>query len=290
MEHCQTRGSLHGASTDYTAGRPAHDTYRHNLSWSGTCVLKCMLPLFWMQCAGTQELAALGPANIIFGFAQYIFLALQLATISLIGDDLRKGFRAGAEHTLQVALSLALVSGLAAAGIMELAADQLIAATGADPALVALGSAYMRIRAFAQPAVLTTMVCQAGLLAQQDSNTPALTVLLSVSVNILCNLVAVAWLQLGLQGAAATTVATQVVGACALLLIARQRSGLKYGITTNISMKDMKAFGRTVAPLSVTYICKNVCYVLLQAAAASLSFVQLAAHQVSQWQPALWRV
>jgi hypothetical protein len=34
------------------------------------------------------------------------------------------------------------------------------------------------------------------------------------------------------------------------------------------------------AQLSVTYVCKNLSYILLQTAAASLSFVQLAAHQV----------
>ncbi len=44
----------------------------------------------------------------------------------------------------------------------------------------------------------------------QDSRTPALAVMLAVAVNIVSNLVAVAWLGLGLQGAAATTVATQV--------------------------------------------------------------------------------
>lgn len=45
----------------------------------------------------------------------------------------------------------------------------------------------------------------------QDSRTPAFAVVLSVAVNIISNLVAVAWLGLGLQGAAATTVATQVM-------------------------------------------------------------------------------
>lgn len=44
----------------------------------------------------------------------------------------------------------------------------------------------------------------------QDSRTPAIAVMLAVVVNIVSNLVAVAWLGLGLQGAAATTVATQV--------------------------------------------------------------------------------
>jgi Na+-driven multidrug efflux pump len=66
------------------------------------------------------------------------------------------------------------------------------------------------------------MVCQGGQLAQQDSHTPALAVALAVAVNICSNLVAVAWLGLGLQGAAATTVTTQVLGCAVLVLVARR--------------------------------------------------------------------
>jgi hypothetical protein len=44
--------------------------------------------------------------------------------------------------------------------------------------------------------------------------------MLAVAVNIISNLVAVAWLGLGLQGAAATTVATQVCGgACDVCML-----------------------------------------------------------------------
>ena len=104
----------------------------------------------------------------------------------------------------------------------QVAADQLISCTGADPVLVPLAASYMRIRALAQPAVLLTMVCQGGQLAQQDSRTPALAVALSVAVNVCSNLVAVAWLGLGLQGAAATTVTTQLLGCAVLVLVARR--------------------------------------------------------------------
>lgn len=50
---------------------------------------------------------------------------------------------------------------------MQVAAEQLISGTGADPALVPLAASYMRIRALAQPAVLVTMAAQGGLLAQR---------------------------------------------------------------------------------------------------------------------------
>eukprot|EP00878_Enallax_costatus_P014068 GHUV01014712.1.p1 GENE.GHUV01014712.1~~GHUV01014712.1.p1 ORF type:complete len:349 (+),score=62.81 GHUV01014712.1:1274-2320(+) len=171
------------------------------------------------------------------------------------------------------------MSGLVVMGIMEVAADQLIAGTGADRALVPLAASYMRIRALAQPAVLVTMVCQAGLLAQQNSRLPALAVMLAVAVNITSNIIAVGWLGLGLQGAAATTVATQVVGASVLVLVSQQGGGLTPNLTTQPTLEDIKLFGRTMGPLSVTYVCKNLCYILLQTAAASLSLIQLAAHQ-----------
>jgi hypothetical protein len=60
-------------------------------------------------------------------------------------------------------------------------------------------------------------VAQSGLLAQQDSRTPALTVLLSVLVSLLGTVVLVAGLGWGLAGAAITTTITQYVGAAALL-------------------------------------------------------------------------
>jgi hypothetical protein len=41
----------------------------------------CMCMCLHTQCAGTRELAAMGPANIVFSFSQYVFQALQVASI-----------------------------------------------------------------------------------------------------------------------------------------------------------------------------------------------------------------
>lgn len=54
-----------------------------------------------------------------------------------------------------------------------------------------------------------TQVAQAGLLAQQDSKTPSLSVAIMVLISILGNLVFVLGLGYGLIGAGVTTVATQ---------------------------------------------------------------------------------
>lgn len=72
----------------------------------------------------------------------------------------------------------------------------------------------------------------------------------------------------------------QVVGASVLLFVMGRSSALTPSLTTWPGLDDIKTFAKTMGPLSVTYICKNLCYILLQTAAASLSLVQLAAHQV----------
>lgn len=58
---------------------------------------------------------------------------------------------------------------------LQVAAEQLISATGADPTLVPLAASYMRIRALAQPAVLVTMASQGGLLAQRVSGNASMS-------------------------------------------------------------------------------------------------------------------
>jgi Na+-driven multidrug efflux pump len=107
---------------------------------------------------------------------------------------------------------------------LQLFADRLVAMTGAQPSVVLLSCQYLKIRAAAQPAVMVIMTCQASLIAQRDSFTPFLSVLLSTSVNFLGNVIFVAWLGMGLAGAAWTTVATQYVGASALALAVMFRS------------------------------------------------------------------
>ncbi|GBF93861.1 hypothetical protein Rsub_06860 [Raphidocelis subcapitata] len=237
------------------------------------------------QWAGTAELAAMGPATILFAFAQYVFQALQISTVTLISEDLRLGQRLDAQRTLACALTLAVAAGTVVALLLELFAEPIIAATGANPALSAAACAYIRVRAVAQPAVLATMVLQAALLAQQDSATPAVATALAVTVSLIGNIVAVGVLGMGIIGAAATTVATQLVAAGALAWLAATREGRLRPALTVPLRADLLSFARTMGPLAITYICKNTCYLVLQTAAAGLDTLRLAAHQAvfSYW-------
>jgi Na+-driven multidrug efflux pump len=282
------------------------------------------------QFASTAELSALGPATLALSFATYAFQAVQVATLALVSERLRARDQPSAQRALSTALWVALALGSLLALPLVLspnAASAVVGATGCDAALRPLAETYVRIRAAGLPFVLATMVAQAALLAQRDSRTPACAVALGVGVNVLGNLVAVAWLGLGLAGAAGTTVLTQGAGALALAaLMWRQRragesavAGLFSGwrrrrggsdddsdsdaaadddddesddplsppmpplrpVPRPPTAADAAALGRTVGPLSVAYVCRNLCYLALQGAAASLDVTRLAAHQAT---------
>jgi Na+-driven multidrug efflux pump len=281
--------------------------------------------------SSTAELSALGPATLALSFCTYAWQACQVATLSLCSERLRARDHAGAQRALSAALWLALAAGSAVAIPMVLvpgAAAAVVSATGCDAALAPLAETYVRIRSAGLPFVLATMVGQAGLLAQRDSRTPAAAVALGVVVNVVGNLVAVAWLGFGLAGAAATTVLTQAAGAAALSRL-MWRGGVGSGgagggsgssaeegsggeeqddedgnaapptpaaaagappppplppllpIPRLPALADAKAMGSTVGPLSVAYVCRNLCYLALQGAAASLDVTRLAAHQAT---------
>ncbi len=125
-----------------------------------------------------------------------------------------------------------------------------------DLSLLPLASEYIRIRALAAPAALVTMVAQSGLLAQQDSATPAATVILAALVSLAGSVVFVAGLGWGLVGAAATTVATQWAGMAFLLYALSVRGRLRL----RLALPRTAVVGRllsTMGPLSITCECEE---------------------------------
>ncbi|GFR41089.1 hypothetical protein Agub_g1730, partial [Astrephomene gubernaculifera] len=244
------------------------------------------------QFAGTSQLAALGPANLVFSFAQYMFQSLQVAALSLLAGYLRDGRIRRGEETLSTAVMMAALFGLATMCVLESFPEAIIRATGLrDPALLPLSAEYLRLRGLAQPAVLVTLVAQSGLLAQQDSTTPAITVAASVLLSLLGSVVFVAGLGWGLAGAAGTTVVCQYVGAGALLYALSVRGKLRVRLSPP-RREVVWQLLRTMGPLSITYLCKNVSYLFIQTTAATLATTKLAAHQAlfAVWNLLSWTV
>ena len=158
--------------------------------------------------------------------------------------------------------------------ILQAFGDRVIAATGAVASLQAPAASYLHIRAFAQPALLVSIVTQSCLLAQKDSRSPALAVALQVVVNATLDTVLIAYGGAGVAGAAWATVIAQYLGM--LLLLQRLHTkrtvwyrGLKVG------WGSVASLWKVLAPLVVVYVSRNMCYALLQVRCASIGQIAL---------------
>lgn len=207
-----------------------------------------------------------------------------MATISLVAE--LHGHRPDqAGDTLTAALLSAAFGGLLICFIMLSWGPTLLAATGCDPSLVPFSWQYLRIRAFAAPAAILTQVCQGGLLAQRDSVTPFKVVFFSLALSLAGDLYLVGVLQMGLVGAALTTVAAQYVSSALLLrslFLSKTAPTIRFPKILTFSNILHRASG-----LGIFYVAKTTSYLLLQASATRLPPLMLAAHQTI-WQ--IWGV
>ncbi|KAK9807973.1 hypothetical protein WJX73_009104 [Symbiochloris irregularis] len=233
---------------------------------------------------GSRDLAALGPNSLIFSFFTYVFSALSIATVSVMTELMQQDERQTASRVLSAALLIALLGGVLILVVMKVYGKQMLAATGCSAVLQGPAWEYMRVRAVAMPTALMLMVAQAGLLAQRDSIRPFLAVVAQVSANIAGDYWLVIVMGTGIAGAAWATVASQALGC--LLAIGALQFTAEVRLHTGLPKRsDMLQLATTFGPASFIYLCKNLCYIMLQGAAAILPPLQLAAHQ-GAW--ALW--
>ena len=150
---------------------------------------------------------------------------------------------------------------------MQVFGGQMIAATRAVDALQAPAAAYLRVRAFAQPALLVSIVAQTSLLAQRDSTSPALSVLLQVVVNASLDVALIVLGGAGVVGAAWATVAAQYLGMALLVQRLHARGAVRFRRDAAAAAAALGALWKVLAPLVVVYVSRNLCYMMLQARA-----------------------
>jgi Na+-driven multidrug efflux pump len=140
---------------------------------------------------------------------------------------------------------------------VQVFASWLIVATGAVSDLVPSATTYLRVRAFAQPALLISIVTQSCLLAQKDSKSPAHSVLLQVVVNSAGDILLITQLGMGVVGAAWATVAAQYLGMLLLLKRLGNSSRVQFELHSSLA-KRLRDLGNTLAPL-VCVACAQSC-------------------------------
>jgi len=161
---------------------------------------------------------------------------------------------------------------------------------------IAYGIQYARIRSFAAPFALPTIVIQAAFLALKDSLTPLKAVFLGAVVNVLGDLFLVNVCGAGVAGAAAATAASQIVGAAYLMLVGWSKIVHESNLSTHNwatkwetllgyirfpSMRNMKSYLTFCGPYFLILLMRTVLWTFTFFACSSAGVVELAAHQIT---------
>jgi putative MATE family efflux protein len=227
---------------------------------------------------GPEALAALGIDAAIFSLAFIAFNFLQYGVTPMVGRLVGAGRTDEAAGVARHALAIALGLGFVVAAVMTIGSTWLVELMAAPPEAVEGAVSYLRIRAWAAPAVMVVMAGNGAFRGHQDTVTPfRMTVVLNL-VNLVLDPLLIFGLGWGLAGAATATLVAQVVGA-GLFWAAMARRGLV--VPGPVRWAGLKPFGRVGWELAVRTGSLVLSITVAARVAASLGTVAIAAHQIA---------
>lgn len=248
----------------------------------GAVLADPLMSLIDTACVGQVSsigLAALGPNTSVFGFASMVFHFFTVATTAIVSRAHDRNDIAKKSQCVSDALSLAVVCGIVASTVLNLFSRSILELLYTPPELMAPALQYLKIRAFALPAALITLVGTAASLGQRDSRTPLCVALATGTFNLIVDIFLVLGPpKLGIYGAAIATSGSQYLGALIFLLhLSRGRLQLSPKVP---SWARAKPFISAGGVLTIRSVCVMSSYSLATAAAASMGTLTVAAHQV----------
>ncbi len=232
---------------------------------------------------GTVPLAALGVNAALFSLAFVVFNFLAYGTTPRVARALGRGDRDGAGRVVVQALTLAVVTGLAATTVLLSAGGLLVGLMGAGGELREPALEYLRIRALAGPAVLLIMAGHGVFRGFQDTRTPFRVTLGLNGVNLVLDPILIFGLGWGLAGAAWATVVAQWAGAAGFLyLLFGPRRDLLGEAPRLPRPRELLPFLRVGGELLVRTLSLIGTLTLATAIATRVGTAQVAGHQVAQ--------
>ena len=231
---------------------------------------------------GRVPLAALGINASVFSLAFVVFNFLAYGTTPRVGRAVGRGDTEAAGRVVTQALTLAVGVGAAALLLLQLFARPVLTLMGAGGALMEPALSYLRIRAFAGPAVLIITAGHGAFRGFQDTRTPLFISLGLNVVNLALDPLLIFGLGWGLAGAATATALAQWSGALAFLwlLLVRRRAALRVPLALP-RFEELLPFLRIGWELALRTFALIGTMTLATAVAARVGTAAVAAHQVA---------
>ena len=231
---------------------------------------------------GTAELGALGVNAAVFAFTFLIFNFLAYGTTPQISRAVGRGDGEAAGRIVTQALTLAVAVGCLATAALLIFTESILGLMGATGPLAEPAATYLRIRAFAGPAVLVILASNGAFRGYQDTKTPLIVAVIFNLINLVLDPILIFGVGWGIAGAAAATVIAQWTGALVFLwlLLVRHRETFQVQLVVprpsellpliQIGGHMLIRTGSLIATMTFA-----------TAVAARIGVVEVAAHQVS---------
>ena len=237
---------------------------------------------------GSTSLAALGPSTAVFQIVFQLFSFLSITTTGMVARACADGDGETVRRALANSALLALGFGGAMCASLNVFAADALRVMGCSPDLVAAATPYLRIRAFAIPAVLFSTSAQGGCLGQQDAATPLRIFLVAGAINAALDVFCVGrafgyGLNLGVTGAAYATVAAQYASALIFFLVLVERRMLPRELARwrLPSAAELRRITSISGMLLLGSLCRMGVYTMMTTTALRLGTLVMAAHQVA---------
>jgi len=188
-------------------------------------VLSAIDTAFVGRCAGTLELAALGPACTVADLIYLLCCTIGTAAIrnyANVGEDEEQRKRLGS-----TCIVIGATNGALAAIVSIVCCAPLLAGLSATPAMIPIATDYIKVRAIGLPFASVAAAMYGLCVGQNDTRTPFIvTVVVAAMFNIAADWLFCAIAGWGAAGAAWATVAAQLTSLVAYVVIMRHKGQL----------------------------------------------------------------
>ncbi len=229
---------------------------------------------------GALPLAALGVSAAVFSVAFFLMNFLANATTPRVARLVAAGDLERAGHVLVSALATAALGSVLLVAVLQLFGGAILRAMGATETLLETALSYLRIRAWAIPGALLSLVGHGAFRGVQDAKTPLYVALALNGMNLALDPWMIFGLGWGIEGAAWATTLSQWFGGAvfvALLIARRSTFGLRWSVP---SLRDLASFLRVGGGLTIRTLALLLTLTLATSVATRIGAASLAAHQV----------
>jgi MATE family multidrug resistance protein len=231
---------------------------------------------FFVSRLGTSALGALAVNGAVFGFVFVVFNFLAYVTTPMVARAQGAGDRERASEVISASLVLAVGLGIFTTLILILFARPILLLVQTGPEVMAPALDYLRIKAFAAPAVLVILAGHGSFRGLANTRTPLLITLVVNALNVVIDPILIFGFNMGVSGAALGSVAAQFIGAALFVAYLKRRLGVLswtgFASLHNLLRPGALITARTLFLVSTLSIST--------AAVARIGVDALAAHQI----------